>query len=250
MSENAKTCFVIFPFKEPYRRQFKDTYKSALEDAGLVVEIADAPGADKITEEIEAKIRKSHICFADITEDNPNVWYEMGFAHACYKKVVTVCNEDERKGDLPFDVSTRHAVFYSNIVNDNEHARRGFKAQITDKAKEYIAQAERVVPVSSATPSVSLPHNPDEIVYEDLTRSDMEVLKIIASDTFAGKCVTTLYLLEHFQESERLSLSIFRITRSVKKFLQMEYIKAFESGQLTMSSRGVKFAENNVRLFD
>ena len=55
----------------------------ALEDAGLEPYRVDQdPSTEKIIETIEDQIRKATLCLADITTDNPNVWYELGYAFA------------------------------------------------------------------------------------------------------------------------------------------------------------------------
>jgi nucleoside 2-deoxyribosyltransferase len=49
------------------------------------------PTADILIDDIETGIRESDICLADRTADNPNIWYEVGFALANGKPVVMIC---------------------------------------------------------------------------------------------------------------------------------------------------------------
>src|SRR5882762_2023519 len=63
-------------------------------------------------DDIEAGIRASDICLADITTDNPNIWYEVGFAFANEKPVVLICAK-VRPTNPPFDVRHRQIIFYS-----------------------------------------------------------------------------------------------------------------------------------------
>ena len=60
-------------------------------------------------EKIEEGIKSSKICFAEITLDNPNVWYELGFALASGKDVVMVTEERQK---FPFDIQHRHVINY------------------------------------------------------------------------------------------------------------------------------------------
>ena len=53
----------------------------------------------------------SEIGLADITTDNPNVWFEVGFAIAVPREVVLVCS-DERTTRFPFDVRHRNILQY------------------------------------------------------------------------------------------------------------------------------------------
>lgn len=84
-----KSCFVIQPFdKDKFDKRFIDVYKPAIEAAGLVAYRVDNDlGARVPIEQIENNIRDSVLCFAEITNDNPNVWYELGFAFASGKDV-------------------------------------------------------------------------------------------------------------------------------------------------------------------
>ncbi|CAN5489747.1 hypothetical protein BH10BAC2_BH10BAC2_11930 [soil metagenome] len=106
-------CFVIQPFdSDKFDRRFVDTFKPAIEKAGLDPYRIDKDLSVKIPiDESEKEISESVICFADITLDNPNVWYKLGFAFACQKDVILVCS-DERSGKYPFDIQHRQIVNY------------------------------------------------------------------------------------------------------------------------------------------
>ena len=58
------------------------------------------------------EIRESSICFAEITTNNPNVWYELGYAFACNKDVIMVCSDEREDGKFPFDIQHRHVITY------------------------------------------------------------------------------------------------------------------------------------------
>lgn len=60
---------------------------------------------------LKKKIRAATICVADITLNNPNVWYEVGYAYASNRIVVLVCS-DERTEEYPFDVRSRSILNY------------------------------------------------------------------------------------------------------------------------------------------
>lgn len=47
---------------------------------------------------IGEKIQEATVCVADITLNNPNVWYEVGYAYASNKTVILVCYDDLMKG--------------------------------------------------------------------------------------------------------------------------------------------------------
>ncbi len=89
------TCFVIQPFDGgKFDKRFSGVYKPAIEQAGLEAYRVDSdPGVSVPIESIEKGIRQATICLADISTDNPNVWYELGFAFASKRPVVMVCSD-------------------------------------------------------------------------------------------------------------------------------------------------------------
>jgi hypothetical protein len=93
------TCFVIQPFDSgKFDKRFNGIYKPAIEAAGLEAYRVDQdPGVLVPIESIEKGIKQAALCLTDITNDNPNVWYELGFAFASERPIVMVCSE-ERTG--------------------------------------------------------------------------------------------------------------------------------------------------------
>ena len=112
MSEKRK-CFIIQPLTDEYKRRCDETYKPAIEKAGLVPYRVDEDyDAVKLKiQTIREEIEKSAVCLAEISEDNPNVWYELGFADGHDVPVVLICEKDKRDR-LPFDVNQRDTCFY------------------------------------------------------------------------------------------------------------------------------------------
>lgn len=106
-------CFVIQPFdNDKFDKRFIDIFEPAIKKAEFDAYRIDRDLSVRIPiDEIEKGIAESAICFAEITTDNPNVWYELGFAFACNKDVIMVCS-DERVGKFPFDIQHRHVISY------------------------------------------------------------------------------------------------------------------------------------------
>ena len=113
--ESLPVCFVIQPFdKGRFDKRFEDAFKPALLLAGLQAYRVDQdPSTDVLIDNIESGIRRATVVLADVTTDNPNVWYELGFAYAAGKPVILVCC-DERKGELPFDIRHRKVIHYKS----------------------------------------------------------------------------------------------------------------------------------------
>ena len=107
-------CFVIQPFDEgKYDQRYYDHLEPAIEKAGLEAYRVDRDhSATVLIDTIEEKISDSAICLADITEDNPNVWYELGYAFASSCPVVLICHA-QRRSQFPFDIQHRKVIRYS-----------------------------------------------------------------------------------------------------------------------------------------
>lgn len=105
--------FVIQPFdNDKFDKRYIDIFEPAIRNAGLEPYRVDKDLSVRIPiEDIEKGISESTICFAEITTNNPNVWYELGFAFACNKDVVMICS-DERQDKFPFDIQHRHVISY------------------------------------------------------------------------------------------------------------------------------------------
>ena len=91
----------------------REIYAPAIVAAGLEpYRVDEDPKVSIPIQDIERGIRQSHICLAEISNDNPNVWFELGFAIACGKEVVLICS-DARTTRFPFDVQHHTIIKYS-----------------------------------------------------------------------------------------------------------------------------------------
>lgn len=107
-----KTCFVIQPFdRDKYDKRYTDVFEPAIKSAGFIPYRVDKDNSVTIPiEDIEKKIKESDLCFAEISTDNPNVWYELGYAFACGKSIIMACSEERQK--FPFDIQHKFIITY------------------------------------------------------------------------------------------------------------------------------------------
>lgn len=107
----GSTCFIMQPFAAPLGGYYETIFRPAVEQAGLTAVRADAEifGTGKIIDQIWRGVRAAKVLVAELTTKNPNVFYELGLAHALEKPVVLVSSNQD---DVPFDLRHIRVIFY------------------------------------------------------------------------------------------------------------------------------------------
>lgn len=86
-------------------------FEPAIRKAGLRAVRADADifATGKIMDQVWTGINAAKVLVAELTSRNPNVFYELGIAHALTKPVVLVSSNEE---DVPFDIRHIRVIYY------------------------------------------------------------------------------------------------------------------------------------------
>lgn len=110
-AEGRHTAFVIMPYASAFDGLYEDFIRGVLTDVGFEVTRADeVTTSTGIMSTVISGIKESCVIVADLTDDNPNVYYEMGLAHALHKPVIYLAqNVDE----LPFDIKAYRVIHYT-----------------------------------------------------------------------------------------------------------------------------------------
>ena len=107
--------FVLMPFNDAFTDIYKLGIKKTAEEAGLRAERVDEQlYSESMLERIYRQIDAADIIVADMTGQNPNVFYEVGYAHAKGKHCILLT---QNASDIPFDLKQhRHIVYGGQIV--------------------------------------------------------------------------------------------------------------------------------------
>jgi hypothetical protein len=109
------TGFVIMQFSEDYNELYSQVIKPICQEKNIeCVRADDMYNSTPILNDITENIKNSSLIIAEITPDNPNVYYEIGYSHAINKPTILLCNRTREK--LPFDISGFRTIFYSNTI--------------------------------------------------------------------------------------------------------------------------------------
>lgn len=106
---SSRLVFMLTPFHSDYYADYASVVEAA-SALGLEVQRGDekASGGD-IFNQILKSIISARVIIANITGRNPNVFYELGIAHALNKPVILVC---EQGHEVPFDLQSKRIVFF------------------------------------------------------------------------------------------------------------------------------------------
>lgn len=102
----------------PFSEEFDDIYKLGIKPACENVD-AYAERVDEqifmgsITQRVYNQISKADVIVADMTGRNPNVFYEVGYAHALGKAVVLLAQDTK---DIPFDLKDYPHIVYAGKI--------------------------------------------------------------------------------------------------------------------------------------
>lgn len=107
------------------------------QELGYTVQRADQMSGSIIMSDIIEIVKNSDILIADLTDNNPNVFYELGLRQAIKGKCINIVSDDwlkrlenEKRG-LPFDISHFRAYRYKyTSYKDQKSFREYIKAQI------------------------------------------------------------------------------------------------------------------------
>ena len=117
-SQFRSDLFVLMPFDSVMRPIYDDHIARVGAELGLSVKRADDFfGGRNIVEDIWSGICSTKIIIAECTGRNPNVFYELGVAHAIGKPAILVTQSDD---DVPFDLRSVRYIRY-------EYTPRGMK---------------------------------------------------------------------------------------------------------------------------
>lgn len=142
MNEEAKerdvgiSVFVLMPFDKSYEDIYESGIKAVCDGCGAVCERVDEQiFAEDILYKVYEEIAKADLIISEMSDRNPNVYYETGYAHALGKQVILITRSVE---NIPFDL--RH---YPHIIYEGRI--KPLKTKLEKKVKWHIEHKDEPI---------------------------------------------------------------------------------------------------------
>ncbi len=120
-----RQMFVAMPFQTMFEQIYTAIQEICSKRNITCLRIDSSQTLKNIDEEIRQEIRESHFVLADLTDLNPNVMIEYGFAEALGKKIICIAKAKQK---LPFDMANKRTLFYEI----SEAGIESFKRQLLE----------------------------------------------------------------------------------------------------------------------
>lgn len=185
-----KYCFVVSPIGEDGSetrnnadKLFKHIIGPVCQSCGFTVERVDQINDfNSITQTIIDKLQSADLVIADISEHNPNVFYEMGYRKCTGKPIIHLKRKNEH---IPFDINTIRTFEYDLTDLDSveaikERLQQTISAFSFDSSND-IGESDKPQSESLASVLPMLYQIQDSIteLKEEISKKDMETIQTI-----------------------------------------------------------------------
>jgi hypothetical protein len=145
---------------------------------------------EDITRQIILDLVESPVVVADLTDANPNVYWELGVRQSFMHGTITIA---QRGTEPPFDISTKGILFYDSTHLDEDDFRKNFKTAIEDCLEHPDRPDSRVLETTSGRGSLY------EIIRRDETLRRLDAV-LSECDYNQGMLKQVIEQIKHNQE--------------------------------------------------
>lgn len=138
ITKDMRSCFIIMPFDKRSDEIYKNVIIPALRELSIThMRADDLQDTSTISFSVQNAIQNADIIIADLSGQNPNVFYEVGFAHALGKQIVLLSQEPR---SIPFDLSHYHVLLYRL---DNIKSIYNLNVDLIERLKAILSQSRK-----------------------------------------------------------------------------------------------------------
>ncbi|MFT3911483.1 MAG: SWIB/MDM2 domain-containing protein [Ferruginibacter sp.] len=195
-------CFVIMPFGSWFDNYYQNIYIPAITKSGMTPRRADdLYRPSSILQDIWALTKSAKIIIADLSTKNPNVFYELGLAHALAKPAILIT---ESLDDVPFDLRNLRIIEY-------EKNEPNWGSTLMEKIRKAITETKNSP--NETVPIAFLDSTP--IVRPVLTKEEKSVIEMKQDIEFLKNEVTSIA-----RQKKNASVKSNNVETAAKSFMQ------------------------------
>lgn len=127
---DSNLLFVIMSYRDDMESVFKEITNAAAAKGLTAQRVKDDLGDYRITDRIIDMIKKAKFIVADLTYERPNVYFELGYARALGKTVLTTAKQDT---DIHFDVKDWPYIPYEDEAQLNSELSTRLDKELGNK---------------------------------------------------------------------------------------------------------------------
>lgn len=148
-TSKQNTVFVIMPFKPEFNDVWKGgILRAAKAESFTAIRVDMINRSTNITDDIVESVDKCRLAIVDVTGNNPNVMFELGYAVARAKPNIIISQSVDY---LPFDIRNIRTIVYANTWSGIEE----LKAKIEEFLNEYSAVSTKAARKKAPTSASS-----------------------------------------------------------------------------------------------
>jgi hypothetical protein len=214
MNEKPK-AFVIMPFDPEFNSIYEQLIKPSLEEAGYFVARADDfQDQQNILSDIVRGITTAQLVVADLTSNNPNIFYELGLCHGLRVPTILLAQSID---EVPFDLRSYKIQIYETHFNKIHKLKDALKSIGEKHNRGEILFGSPVTDFSIGK------HEPSEIIEETFpidveeTVEDSEekgILDFLAEGEEASNDLTK-FLSKMMKDNAQVTTKIQKHTASI-----------------------------------
>ena len=123
--------FMIMPFRAEYDEIYQNMIVSTVHELNLTIKRGDefSSVSGQIMSEVWAAINACRLVIVETSEENANVYYELGIAHTLGKPAILITQAKDIE-DFPFDIRHLRFIVYENTIAGGEKLEADLKQSI------------------------------------------------------------------------------------------------------------------------
>jgi hypothetical protein len=207
-----------------------------------VIRADDENSPDSITTQVIDRIVTSDVIVADLSDHNPNVFYELAVAHGYQRPVIHLMRDGQ---SMPFDVIDQRVIFYD--LTDPASVESAKESLIA--SEEWLRQNKQArSPLSAHGSFTALSNSAGETGNEAIALALDEIVSRLARLERLSSPSRATYELAASTYGTKLMQSLTRTGEQVIALERLDHDIAMKTNEIDMLRRESKTPENRKRI--